>query len=164
VKIDHKKALKIMETVCVTEYGIQFKIYDLWIEDKCKLVSIDSFPMSDIYTEEEIIHKLQYKREGSKYPEKWITYDDCIYALFSLIKGKKLKCSLTISYKDMMGEVRIGGGSTRLIFELPMAFMKEIKNFVESKYHGIIEHQYEEHLQAQKDKWINSVIKRTVGK
>jgi hypothetical protein len=151
--MDYKKALKLLDGITVTKYGIHFDIRKLWLDGKAKLLEIKRTSFYSFDKE----HELRNLKEKNN----WITFDDLVSADFYI--DKQLHCDLRIYSGNSFDGSKRYGDFTHLLFKLPMSFINKIKDDIKYSYKQFAIDSYHDYLQSVADKWVNKFIKDTVG-
>ena len=148
------KKLNLVGTITTDNYNLGWDIYDLVVEDKCEVVSIEpskykceivSITPSDVFYNQ--WHKLNIKDK-----EEWVTYGDCREMIFHYINeqiGVEVKTytrgTLGMEHRRLKWKAR---------FLLPIDFVTKIQTQIDRAFDRFCEKSYDDHLEFLRLQWV----------
>lgn len=135
------KKLNFVGTITTNNYELGWDIYDLVVEDKCEVVSINP---SDYY--------YQFRKLNIKDKEEWITYGDCREMSFHYINGQIAVEVKTYTLGTLGMERR--QLKWKAEFFLPIDFVTKIQTEIDRAFDRFCEKSYDYHLEFLRLKWI----------
>ncbi len=144
------KKLNFVGTITTNNYNLGWDIYDLVVEDKCEVVSIES---NDYY--------YQFRKLNIKDKEEWVTYGDCREMTFHYINEQ-----IAVEVKTYtLGT--LGMENRRLKwkaeFFLPIDFVTKIQTQIDRAFDKFCEKAYDDHLEFMRLQWIKNFKKEMLG-
>ena len=135
------KKLNFVGTITTNNYNLGWYIYDLVVEDKCEVVSINP---SDYY--------YQFRKLDIKDKEEWITYGDCRKMSFHYINEQIAVEVRTYTLGTLGIERRQLKWEAQ--FFLPIDFVTKIQTEIDRTFDKFCEKAYDEHLEFMRLQWI----------
>ena len=145
------KKLNFVGTITTNNYHLGWDIYDLVVEDKCEVVSIN--PSDDFYYE---YHKLNIKDQ-----EEWITYGDCREMSFHYINEQIAVEVKTYTLGTLGMERR--QLKWKAEFFLPIDFVTKIQTQIDRAFERFCEKAYDNHLEFLRLQWIENFKKEMLA-
>ena len=145
------KKLNFVGTITTNNYHLGWDIYDLVVEDKCEVVSIN--PSADFYYE---CHKLNIKDK-----EEWITYGDCREMSFHYINEQIAVEVQTYTLGTLGMERR--QLKWKAEFFLPIDFVTKIQTQIDKAFERFCEKAYDNHLEFLRLQWIENFKKEMLA-
>ena len=135
------KKLNFVGTITTDNYHLGWDIYDLVVEDKCEIVSIE--PSDDYY---------QFAKLNIKDNEEWVTYGDCREMTFHYINEQIAVEVKTYTLGTLGMERRQLKWKAQ--FFLPIDFVTKIQTEIERAFDRFCEKAYDDHLEFMRLQWI----------
>lgn len=135
------KKLNFVGTITTNNYHLGWDIYDIVVEDKCKVVSIK--PSEHFYQ----FHKLNIKDK-----EEWITYGDCREMIFHYINEQ-----VAVEVKTYtLGTLGMGCRQLKwkAEFFLPIDFVTKIQTQIDEAFNRFCDRAYDTYLESLRIEWI----------
>ena len=144
------KKLNFVGTITTNNYHLGWDIYDIVVEDKCEVVSIES---NDYY--------YQFRKLNIKDKEEWVTYGDCREMTFHYINeqiGVEVKTytrgTLGMEHRRLKWKAE---------FLLPIDFVTKIQTQIDRAFDKFCEKAYDEHLEFLRLQWIKRFKEEMLG-
>lgn len=134
------KKLNLVGTITTDNYTLGWDIYDLVVEDKCEIVSIN--PSDDYY---------QFRKLNIKNKEEWTTYGDCREMIFHYINEQIAVEVKTYTHITSMEHRRL---KWKAEFLLPIDFVTKIQTQIDRAFDKFCEKAYDDHLEFLRTQWI----------
>ena len=145
------KKLNFVGTITTNNYELGWDIYDLVVEDKCKVVSIQ--PSDDFYN--------QWRKLNIKDKEEWITYGDCREMSFHYINEQIAVEVKTYTLGTLGMERR--QLKWKAEFFLPIDFVTKIQTQIDKAFDRFCEKAYDNHLEFLRIQWIKNFKEELLG-
>ena len=136
------KKLNFVGTITTDNYNLGWDIYDLVVEDKCEVVSIQ--PSDDFYN--------QWRKLNIKDKEEWITYGDCREMSFHYI-NEQIAVEVKTYTLGTLGMER-SQLKWKAEFLLPIDFVTKIQTQIDRAFDRFCEKAYDNHLEFLRLEWI----------
>lgn len=144
------KKLNFVGIITTNNYSLGWDIYELVVEDKCEVVSINP---SDYY--------YQFRKLNIKDKEEWTTYGDCREMSFHYINEQIAVEVKTYTF------VTLGMEHKRLKwkaeFFLPIDFVTKIQTQIDRAFDRFCEKAYDDHLEFMRLQWIKRFKEELLG-
>lgn len=145
------KKLNFVGTIKNNNYNLGWDIYDLVVEDKCEVVSIQ--PSDDFY---------QWRKLNIKDKEEWITYGDCREMSFHYINEQ-----IAVEVKTYT-HYRLGMEGRHLKwkaeFFLPIDFVTKIQTDIDRAFDRFCDKAYDNYLESLRLEWIKKFKEELLNK
>jgi hypothetical protein len=135
------KKLNFAGTITTNNYNLGWYIYDLVVEDKCEIVSINP---SDYY--------YQFRKLKIKDKEEWTTYGDCREMTFHYINEQIAVEVKTYTLGTLGMERR--RLKWKAEFFLPIDFVTKIQTEIDRAFDRFCEKAYDNYLESLRLQWI----------
>lgn len=145
------KKLNFVGTITTNNYELGWDIYDLVVEDKCKVVSIQ--PSDYFYN--------QWRKLNIKDKEEWITYGDCREMSFHYINEQIAVEVKTYTLGTLGMERR--QLKWKAEFFLPIDFVTKIQTQIDKAFDRFCEKAYDNHLEFLRIQWIKNFKEELLG-
>lgn len=145
------KKLNFVGTITTNNYELGWDIYDLVVEDKCKVVSIQ--PSDYFYN--------QWRKLNIKDKEEWITYGDCREMSFHYINEQIAVEVKTYTLGTLGMERR--QLKWKAEFFLPIDFVTKIQTQIDKTFDRFCEKAYDNHLEFLRIQWIKNFKEELLG-
>lgn len=136
------KKLNLVGTITSDNYSLGWDIYDLVVEDKCEIVSIQ--PSGIFYN--------QWRKLNIKDKEEWITYGNCREMIFHYINEQIAVEVKTYTLGTLGMECR--ELKWKAEFFLPIDFVTKIQKEIDRAFDKFCEKAYDDHLESLRLQWI----------
>lgn len=147
------KKLNLVGTIKTDNYNLGWDIYDLVVEDKCEVVSIQ--PSNDYY---------RFRELNIKDKEEWITYADCREMSFhyNYINEQIVVEVKTYNY-DKFG-IKGRFLKWKAEFLLPIDFVIKIQTDIDIAFDKFCNKAYDNHLEFLRLQWIEKFKEELLNK
>ena len=145
------KKLNFVGTITTNNYHLGWDIYDLVVEDKCEVVSIN--PSDDFYN--------QWRKLNIKDEDEWITYGDCREMSFHYINEQIAVEVKTYTLGTLGMERR--QLKWKAEFFLPIDFATKIQTQIDRAFERFCEKAYDNHLEFMRLQWIENFKKEMLA-
>ena len=145
------KKLNFVGIITTNNYSLGWDIYNLVVEDKCEIVSIES---NDYFYN-------QWRKLNIKNKEEWITYGDCREMTFHYINEKIAVEVKTYTLGTLgMERKRL---KWKAEFFLPIDFVTKIQTQIDRAFDKFCEKGYDNYLESMRLQWIKNFKKEMLG-
>ena len=145
------KKLNFVGTIKTNDYNLGRYIYNLVVEDKCEVVSIQ--PSDDYY---------RFSELNIKNKEDWITYEDCREMTFHYINEQIAVEVKTYNY-DKFG-IKGRFLKWKAEFVLPIDFVIKIQTDIDIAFDKFCDKAYDNHLEFLRLQWIKKFKEELLNK
>lgn len=146
-----RRKLNFAGTIRTNDYNLGWDIYDLVVEDKCEVVSIQP---SDYFYQ---FHELNIKDK-----EEWITYRDCRELSFHYI-NEQIAVEVKTYTNGMLG-MEDRRMKWKAEFFLPIDFITKIQPQIDRAFDRFCDRSYDNYLESLRLQWIKNFKEELLNK